>query len=103
MDIHCDDGDFTCDTCLFQYNRIKLLEDHLMNSPGHTSGQVRGISAQNCNICDENFISRKDLKQALSDDSYQEGAVSYATNFSKTNVTERKELKMNVGSCMLRV
>ena len=61
LDIHCDDGDFTYDTCLFQCNRIKLLKDHLMNSPGHTSGQVRGISAQKCNICDENFISRKDL------------------------------------------
>lgn len=65
MDIHCEDGDYTCDTCLFQCNKIKLLKLHLLNSPGHTSGQVGGRSAQKCKICDEKFISRSDLTSHL--------------------------------------
>ena len=61
MDIHCEDGDYTCDTCLFQCNNIRLLKQHLTNSPGHSSGQVRGRAAQKCNICDEKFLTKKDL------------------------------------------
>ena len=61
LDSHFEDGDYTCDTCLFQCNKLKLLKLHLLNSPGHSSGQVRGRSAQKCNICEEKFISRKDL------------------------------------------
>ena len=36
LDIHCEDGDYTCDTCLYQCNKIKLLKDHLLNSQGHS-------------------------------------------------------------------
>ena len=43
LDTHYEDGDFTCDACLFQSNKIGLLRTHLKNSP------------------DEKFISKKDL------------------------------------------
>ena len=61
LDIHCEDGDYTCDTCLFQCNKIQLLKHHLQNSPGHSSGQVRGRAAQKCNICEEKFLTKTDL------------------------------------------
>ena len=61
MDSHCEDGDYSCDTCLFQCNKMRLLELHLGNSPGHSSGQVRGKAAQKCKICEEKFLTRNNL------------------------------------------
>ena len=61
LDTHYEDVDFTCDTCLFQSNKIGLLRTHLKNSPGHVSGQVHGKPATKCKFCDEKFISKKDL------------------------------------------
>ena len=61
IDSHFEDGDFSCDTCLFQSNRLKLLKNHILNSPGHSSGQVRGKSALKCNLCDKKFIDKKEL------------------------------------------
>ena len=61
IDSHYDDGDFTCDTCLFQSNKIKLLRNHILNSPGHSSGQVRGKLAIKCKLCEEKFIDKSDL------------------------------------------
>ena len=59
IDTHYEDGDFACDTCLFQSNKMKLLKNHLLNSPGHSSGQVRGKPAIKCKFCEERFIDTK--------------------------------------------
>ena len=61
MDSHCEDGDYSCDTCLFQCNKIWLLKHHLVHSPSHSSGQVCGRATQKCNICEDKFITKNDL------------------------------------------
>ena len=61
LDTHYEDGDFTCDTCLFQTSKMSLLRKHLQNSPGHLSGQVHGKAAIKCKFCEEKFIVKKDL------------------------------------------
>ena len=61
LDIHYEDGDFTCDTCLFQTNKMSLLRNHLQKSSGHLSGQVHGRAAIKCKFCEEKFIVKKDL------------------------------------------
>ena len=61
IDSHYEDGDFACDSCLFQSNKLRLLKNHLNMSPGYSSGQVHGKSAIKCNFCDERFIGKRDL------------------------------------------
>ena len=61
MDNHFEDGDFACDTCLFQTNKMRLLRSHIENSPGHISGQIQGKAALKCSFCEEKFPSKKDL------------------------------------------
>ena len=61
LDSHYEDGDFSCDTCLFQTNRMRLLRNHLLSAPGHSSGQVHGKSAIKCKFCEEKFIDKNEL------------------------------------------
>ena len=42
IDTHYEDGDFSCDTCLFQSSKMKLLRNNILNSPGHSADQVQG-------------------------------------------------------------
>ena len=63
LDSHYEDGDFACDTCLFQTNRLRLLREHLLKTQGHTSGQVRGKTAIKCKFCETKFIDRKELAE----------------------------------------
>ena len=61
IDTHYEDGDFSCDTCLFQSNKMKLLRNHILNSPGHSSGQVRGKKAIKCKFFEEKFLDKQEL------------------------------------------